>query len=447
MSFVSEEYPMYESTNLNHNSALQQTRKTKREETTIRGNGPQACKRPALGIITNNVGRVQPARAAKQATSSGRFNSNSENVPPSFDGCQKSNGFVFPGSSTDLGFTIHVDPIESRLGHSTNVNSQTENETSLLNPAVTALPRPPLTCLENVDIDLEPSPMVLDTSLTENQLHSQTDRETDRKDSIYEVSEYAEEIFQYLREAELRNRPKAGYMKKQPDITASMRCILVDWLVEVAEEYKLANETLYLAVSYIDRFLSHMSVLRAKLQLVGTASAFIAAKFEEIYPPELKEFVYITDDTYNSKQVLRMEHMILKVLSFDLAVPTINVFLPRYIKASDEGVDARLGDLTKYLAELSLQHFEFVKYLPSMVAASATCLARHTLHLHAWTPQLFHATTYQFEDIEDCVGELHHVFKEAPSFPQQAVRDKYKSQKYNNISLTTVREDVPTLCS
>lgn len=89
-----------------------------------------------------------------QATSSGRFNSNSENVPPSFDGCQKSNGFVFPGSSTDLGFTIHVDPIESRLGHSTNVNSQTENETSLLNPAVTALPRPPLTCLENVDIDL-----------------------------------------------------------------------------------------------------------------------------------------------------------------------------------------------------------------------------------------------------------------------------------------------------
>lgn len=66
-------------------------------------------------------------------------------------------------------------------------------------------------------------------------------------------------------------------MKKQPDITASMRCILVDWLVEVAEEYKLANETLYLAVSYIDRFLSHMSVLRAKLQLVGTASAFIAA--------------------------------------------------------------------------------------------------------------------------------------------------------------------------
>ena len=56
-----------------------------------------------------------------------------------------------------------------------------------------------------------------------------------------------------------------------------------------------------------------MSVLRGKLQLVGTAAMFIAAKFEEIYPPELGEFVYITDDTYSKKQVLRMEHLILKV--------------------------------------------------------------------------------------------------------------------------------------
>jgi cyclin A len=74
-----------------------------------------------------------------------------------------------------------------------------------------------------------------------------------------------------------RHRPKPGYMRKQPDITHPMRSILVDWLVEVAEEYRLQTETLYLAVSYIDRFLSFMSVVRAKLQLVGTAAMFIAA--------------------------------------------------------------------------------------------------------------------------------------------------------------------------
>lgn len=53
-------------------------------------------------------------------------------------------------------------------------------------------------------------------------------------------------------------------------------------------------------------------------------------KFEEIYPPEVAEFVYITDDTYTKKQVLRMEHLVLKVLSFDLAAPTIIQFLTQY---------------------------------------------------------------------------------------------------------------------
>merc|ERR1719357_1414733 len=144
--------------------------------------------------------------------------------------------------------------------------------------------------------------------------------------NVNNVTDYAAEIHTYLREMEVKSRPKAGYMKKQPDITNCMRAILVDWLVEVGEEYKLQNETLYLAVNYIDRFLSSMSVQRAKLQLVGTAAMFIASKYEEIYPPDVGEFVYITDDTYNKRQVLRMEHLVLKVLEFELGSPTMHLF-------------------------------------------------------------------------------------------------------------------------
>ena len=47
------------------------------------------------------------------------------------------------------------------------------------------------------------------------------------------------------------------------------------------------------------------------------------------------EFVYITDDTYTKRQVLRMEHLILKVLNFDVAVPTSNQFLKRFLKAAN----------------------------------------------------------------------------------------------------------------
>lgn len=72
-------------------------------------------------------------------------------------------------------------------------------------------------------------------------------------------------------------KPRPGFMRRQVDVTSTMRAILVDWLVEVAEEYKLHRETLFLAVNYIDRFLSVMSVARPKLQLVGTAAMFLAS--------------------------------------------------------------------------------------------------------------------------------------------------------------------------
>lgn len=140
------------------------------------------------------------------------------------------------------------------------------------------------------------------------------------EDPAVSCSDYTQEIFQYLREAEVyfivivtyyhyiahlkvRFRPNANYMRKQPDISSNMRSILMEWLVEVADEYKLQTQTLYLGSSYVDRFLSRMSVTRSKLQLLGTAALYLAAKLEEIYPPDLKDFVYITDDTYSKRQV------------------------------------------------------------------------------------------------------------------------------------------------
>lgn len=56
-----------------------------------------------------------------------------------------------------------------------------------------------------------------------------------------------------------------------------MRAILVDWLVEVVLSYKMQNETLYLAISFIDRFLSLISVVQAEFQLLGIVALFIAS--------------------------------------------------------------------------------------------------------------------------------------------------------------------------
>uniref|UniRef100_UPI00358E8005 cyclin-A2 isoform X2 n=1 Tax=Myxine glutinosa TaxID=7769 RepID=UPI00358E8005 len=288
-----------------------------------------------------------------------------------------------------------------------------------------------------VDLSVE-SPMIFDEALNTTSEASDTPCSVDSVG----LSEYAVDIYTYQREAEKRCLCRSDYMRKQPDITCMMRAILVDWLVEVAEEYKLQNETLYLSVGYIDRFLSTMSVLRGKLQLVGTAAMYLASKFEEIYPPEVSEFVYITDDTYTRHQVLSMEHLILKVLSFDVSAPTAHSFLLQYLHRI--GAGARLRSVSLYLAELTLIDADpFLRYLPSMIAAAAYALASLNLNRDLWPETLTRFTSYTLEELRPCIIDLHRAHLAAPQHPQQAVPEKYKSSKYHGVSLLKPRETLP----
>ena len=66
-------------------------------------------------------------------------------------------------------------------------------------------------------------------------------------------------------------------MSQQTEITDKMRRILVDWLVDVAVDYQLCRETLFLCVNYIDRFLSVVSIRKVHLQLAGAAALFVAS--------------------------------------------------------------------------------------------------------------------------------------------------------------------------
>lgn len=334
----------------------------------------------------------------------------------------------FEKSAKQPAFQIHVDEPDSvctKKPQPPAVKVKSVIESPFVNNAVAQL-RQPLATLE--------IPSAMDVSLLDSPMDMSVIEGEEKAVNVNEVPEYAAEIHTYLREMEVKTRPKAGYMKKQPDITTSMRSILVDWLVEVGEEYKLQNETLYLAVNYIDRFLSSMSVLRGKLQLVGTAAMLLASKFEEIYPPEVAEFVYITDDTYTKKQVLRMEHLVLKVLSFDLAAPTINQFLTQYVL--NQLVSKQVESLAMYLGELSLVESEtFLKYLPSQIAAAAYTLANHTVTGGSWPKSLTEMSGYSLKDLMPCIEDLHKTYLNAPQHAQQSVREKYKGPKYHEVSL------------
>ncbi|KAL1534197.1 cyclin [Salvia divinorum] len=262
---------------------------------------------------------------------------------------------------------------------------------------------------------------------------------------------YASDIYEYLHsmEMEAKRRPMSDYLEKiQKDVTANMRGVLIDWLVEVAEEYKLLPDTLYLAVSYIDRFLSCNALNRQRLQLLGVSSMLVASKYEEISPPHVDDFCYITDNTYSKKDVVTMEADVLKFLCFEMGNPTAKTFLRKFTRICQEDGEAlnlQLEFLAYYLAELSLLDYECVKFLPSMVAASVMFLARFMLQpeQNPWTADLESSSGYKAADLKECVGILHDLQSSKRGGSLVAIREKYNQHKFKCVSALSSTAEIP----
>uniref|UniRef100_UPI00358EBDF5 G1/S-specific cyclin-E1 isoform X2 n=1 Tax=Myxine glutinosa TaxID=7769 RepID=UPI00358EBDF5 len=143
----------------------------------------------------------------------------------------------------------------------------------------------------------------------------------------------SEEVWSNLLKKEQTYIRDKNALLRHPALQPRMRAILLDWLIEVCEVYRLRRETFYLAQDFFDRFLSTQQGLeKTMLQLIGITSLFIAAKAEEIYPPKLVQFAYVTDGACTDDEILRMELILLKALQWGLCPVTVNCWLNLYLQ-------------------------------------------------------------------------------------------------------------------
>ncbi|WJX35254.1 cyclin [Trifolium repens] len=270
-----------------------------------------------------------------------------------------------------------------------------------------------------------------------------------KRDNQNIIEPYVSDIFDYLRTMENKRRPMVGYIKNvQLDITSNMRGTLVDWLVEVTDEYKLLPETLHLSVSYIDRFLSLNTLNRRKLQLLGVSSMLVASKYEEITPPKAVDFCEITDNNYDLEEVIKMEADILKSLNFEMGNPNVVTFLKRFVGIASENKktsNLQFEYLCNYLAELSLLDYECIRFLPSIVAASVIFLARFIIRprVQHWTSYLCECLGYKSAELEECVLILHDLYLSRRAASFKAVRDKYKQKKFKYVANLPSPSEIP----
>ncbi|XP_030423701.1 G2/mitotic-specific cyclin-B1 [Gopherus evgoodei] len=248
-------------------------------------------------------------------------------------------------------------------------------------------------------------------------------------------SEYVKDIYGYLRDLEKQQNVRPKYLAGQ-EVTGNMRAILIDWLVQVQMKFRLLSETMYMTAAIIDRFLQDNSVPKKMLQLVGVTAMFIASKYEEMYPPEIGDFAFVTDHTYTKSQIKQMERKILQALDFTLGRPLPLHFLRRASKIGE--VDLEQHTLAKYLMELSLVDYEMVHYPPSQIAAAAFCLALKVLDGGEWTPTLQHYMSYTESALHPVMQHMakNVILVNRGLTKHMTVKNKYASSK--NVKISTL---------
>uniref|UniRef100_A0A8I3MVX6 G2/mitotic-specific cyclin-B1 n=1 Tax=Canis lupus familiaris TaxID=9615 RepID=A0A8I3MVX6_CANLF len=244
-------------------------------------------------------------------------------------------------------------------------------------------------------------------------------------------SEYVKDIYAYLRQLEEEQAVKPKYLLVC-EVTRNMRAILIDWLVQVQMKFRLLQETMYVTVSIIDRFTQKNCVPKKMLQLVGVTAMFIASKYEEMYPPEIGDFAFVTDNTYTKHQIRQMEMKILRSLNFGLGHPPPLHFLRRASKIGEVDVEQHI--LAKYLMELSMLDYDMVHFPPSQIAAGAFCLALKILNNGEWTgiPGCIICLSYTEEFLLNVLKNI--VMVNRGLTKHMTIKNKYATSKHAKIS-------------
>ncbi|GAB4847617.1 hypothetical protein Ancab_026678 [Ancistrocladus abbreviatus] len=214
------------------------------------------------------------------------------------------------------------------------------------------------------------------------------------------VVDYLEDLYSHYRKMETSSCVSPDYMAQQFDINKKKRAILIDWLIE--EHYKLGlrDETLFLTVNLIDRFVERQSVVGKKLQLVGLIAMLLARKYEEVSVPVVKDLIFISDGAYTRKDLLDMLEL-----------------------------------LSSFLIELALVEYEMLKYPPSLLAAAAVYTARCTAYgfkqwnkTCEWYTKLL--TSQKISCCEECSRHLVEFHQNAATGKLTGVHRKYSTLKF-----------------
>jgi cyclin B len=248
-----------------------------------------------------------------------------------------------------------------------------------------------------------------------------------------EVHPYIEEIQVHNRSQEHEAYIPDDFMSWHSDINASMREILIGWLLEVQPQLCLNHHSLYLGILIIDKYCHNRYISKTKYQLLGISSLFIAAKFEEVKTPRLKRYVTVCGGQYSFDQILGMESEILLALNFNIKTITSCWLLEEYLQFA--GLEYENKQLCLYILDLSLVEYSFCLLRPALLSWGIILYASKARNLRelceSEIAETFHLDSAELKETLHLVSTL---FTERRQGKFKTVNQKYSKQIHHIIA-------------
>jgi hypothetical protein len=270
------------------------------------------------------------------------------------------------------------------------------------------------------------------------------------------------------------NRKSKSFMNEQT------RTDVVDWLIDVSNEYQVSSETLSIAIGLLDRSLAASTFAKncksmekkkeecldslvlcpSVMQLLGCGCMLLASKLNDMTPLTAKNFCYLTEEHYSKKQIIEMESDVCNILRFNLHIITPRLFCNIFLRVSHASNHSTpcsvsyndvMAHMVDYLLEIALLQYDLSKEPPSKVAAAVICLSRATLNQTAMTPSLQYYTGYSIQDLRHVLLLLSCAHRSASRqyFISKAVFNKYSSADRKCVALKKpldIDEMFPIIC-
>lgn len=249
------------------------------------------------------------------------------------------------------------------------------------------------------------------------------------------ITEYINDIFKDMYLNSSINKPEWGYFEiTQDNINLRMRTVLLSWLLEAHSVFKFRQETFYLCVNIIDRFLSLKKVTKATLQLYGVTSLFIASKFEEIYPPVIHSFVHITNYCCKKEDIIKAEEDILSVLDFNILTIYSYTILERLHFMS--GLPKAAFHLAQYILELSIFDYKTLCINDFNKALGSLMMAKSLMKIQLkFSEEILEMLNNNKNEIRKYYCYIIKAIDQLPELKLKAWNEKFKSPQFSSVSL------------